>query len=51
MTLQAPEVLALGAGSLSLGCVGLMGGLSAVLAWVLRAVAGLMLATVVLTAP
>ena len=51
MTLDAPHVLALGAGALMLVCVSFIGDLNSVVMWTLRLLAWLMLATVFLMAP
>ena len=51
MTLDAPHVLALGAGSLMLVCISVLGGLNSFVMWTLRLLAWLMLATVFLMAP
>ena len=51
MTLDAPHVLALSAGSLMLVCISFLGGLNSFVMWTLRLLAWLMLATVFLLAP
>jgi hypothetical protein len=51
MTLDAPHVLALGAGALVLVCISFLGGLNSFVMWTLRLLAWLMLATVFLMAP
>ena len=51
MTLDAPHLLALGAGALMLVCVSFLEGLNSVVMWVLRLLAWTMIATVILLAP
>jgi hypothetical protein len=51
MTLDAPHMLALGAGSLMLVCVSFLAGLNSVVMWTLRLLAWTMIATVILLAP
>ena len=51
MTLDAPYVLALGAGALMLVCVSFLGSLNSVVMWTLRLIAWAMIATVILLAP
>ena len=51
MTLDAPHVLALGAGALVLVCTSFLGSLNSFVMWTLRLLAWLMLATVFLMAP
>ena len=51
MTLDAPHVLALGAGALVLVCISFLGSLNSFVMWTLRLLAWLMLATVFLMAP
>ena len=49
LTPEARHVLALGAGALA--CVSFMAGLNGSIAWTLRLIAWVLLATVILTAP
>jgi hypothetical protein len=49
--LDAPHVLAMGAGSLMLVCASFLEGLNSVVMWVLRLLAWTMIATVILLAP
>jgi hypothetical protein len=51
VTLDAPHVLAMGAGSLMLVCVSFLEGLNSVVMWALRLMAWLMIAAVILLAP
>ena len=51
MTLDAPHVLAMGAGALMLVCVSFLGGLNNVVMWTLRLLSWTMIATVILLAP
>ena len=51
VTLDAPHMLALGAGSLMLVCVSFLAGLNSVVMWTLRLLAWAMIATVILLAP
>jgi hypothetical protein len=51
VTLDAPHLLALGAGALMLVCVSFLDGLNSIVMWTLRLMAWLMIATVVLLAP
>jgi hypothetical protein len=49
VTLDAPHVLAMGAGALMLVCVSFLEGLNSVVMWTLRLLAWVMIATVILT--
>jgi hypothetical protein len=51
VTLDAPHLLALGAGALMLVCVSFLEGLNSVVMWALRLMAWLMIAAVILLAP
>jgi hypothetical protein len=51
VTLDAPHMLALGAGALMLVCGSFLGGLNSVVMWTLRLLAWAMIATVILLAP
>ncbi|TDH57610.1 hypothetical protein E2C06_35810 [Dankookia rubra] len=51
VTLDAPHMLALGAGALMLVCISFLGGLNSTVMWTLRLLAWAMIATVILLAP
>jgi len=51
VTLDAPHLLALGAGALMLVCISFLGSLNSVVMWTLRLLAWAMIATVILLAP
>jgi hypothetical protein len=51
VTLDAPHVLALGAGALMLVCVSFLWGLNSVVMWTLRLLSWAMITTVILLAP